>query len=82
MDEVTIVGIRSTSFTGTDGNKVEGTTLFYEMQNQYVTGVETGKVFIGKTLAQNLTYQPSVGDVCQLFYNRFGKVSDIRKLKA
>lgn len=82
MDEVTIVGIRFTEFTGQDGNRVKGTTLFYEIENKHVTGVETGKVFIGEALAKNLTYQPQLNEVVQLFYNRFGKISDIRKVKA
>lgn len=80
MDEVKIVGIRSTEFTGNDGKKVSGTSLYFEMSNPHVTGVETGKLFIGEALAKKLTYCPGVGDLVQIFYNRFGKVADIRRV--
>lgn len=73
----TCIGIRNVDFKGSDGNQVSGLNLFLSYEDKNVTGVATEKVFIPSGRVQQLSFVPSVGSCCELFYNKYGKVADI-----
>ena len=73
----TCVGMRSVSFKGSDGNQVDGTNLFFTYEDEHIQGVGVEKVFIPSKRFMKLSFVPSVGSACELFYNKYGKVADI-----
>lgn len=69
---MTLVGYKKSGFTGKDGTRVDGTTLFFSDSRPDVEGVATEKVFVTKQKMGN--YVPVVGDELTILYNRWGKV--------
>lgn len=78
MEVMTIVGFRDMSFKGNDGSQVNGRQFFFTMADPYVTGLTAGKFFLSAAALETVGYIPKPGDVVEVFYNRFGKVSQIR----
>lgn len=78
MELMTIVGFRDMSFKGNDGSQVSGRQFFFTMKDDQVTGLTAGKFFLSAAVLANVGYVPNVGDVVEVYYNRFGKVSHIR----
>lgn len=76
MDTIKIVGIRDTSFAGSDGKQINGVNYFYTMHDDKVEGVMAGKLFISSDNLAGFTVQPSVGQDVRVVYNRFGKAED------
>lgn len=76
MDTIKIVGTRETSFTAADGKQINGTSFYYIMQDENVTGLAAGRVFISSDKLSMLACQPAVGQSVQVVYNRYGKVDD------
>lgn len=71
------IGMRNVDFKGSDGNQVSGMHLFLSYEDRNITGVGTEKVFIPSYRLQQMSFVPSVGSECELFYNKYGKVADI-----
>lgn len=78
MEVMTIVGWRDMSFKGNDGQPVQGRQFFFLMDDSQVTGQMAGKFFLSAQALTTVGYIPGVGDVVEVYYNRFGKVSQIR----
>ena len=73
----TCIGIRNVDFKGNDGNQVSGMNLWLSYTDPYIDGVGVEKVFIPSSRVSKLSFLPTVGSVCELFYNKYGKVQDI-----
>ena len=75
-----IIGIARTSFTGSDGTPVEGTTLYFTdpIDPKRGQGAIGGKVFLSVAKLADLGFTPAVGQEITLFYNRYGKVATIK----
>ena len=76
----TLVGTRDVSFKGSDGNQVEGVNLFFTFEDTHIRGVGVEKVFVPSKRFMQLSYVPEIGSTCELFYNKYGKVSDIGRV--
>lgn len=76
-DVYELVGMRSVSFTGSDGKQVEGTNLYLTYEDEYIEGVGVEKVFVTSRRFSYLSFVPDVGGRCRLMYNKYGKIADI-----
>lgn len=82
MNEVwKVIGFRKVSFQDRETNKnVQGYSLFLVRpgEGELFVGDEAQKLFIS---SEYVPYIPKLGDEVQLFYNRYGKISDIQVVK-
>lgn len=73
----TIVGVRSSSFTGNDGEQITGKTIYFTVPLEKGDGVSAERVFLTTEKLLKCQYDPKVGDDVHIEYNRFGKCSGI-----
>lgn len=73
----TCIGMRRVDFRGSDGGQVDGFSLYLTYEDEKIDGVGCEKVFIPTKRFMELSFIPKVGSCCELFYNKYGKVSDI-----
>lgn len=81
MEVMTIVGYRDMSFKGNDGSDVTGRQFFFVMNDPQVQGQVAGKFFLSSAALGNIGYIPTIGDEVEVYYNRYGKVSQIRAIE-
>lgn len=72
---VEVAGFRKTSFTANDGSVISGTTLYVTYGDSNVNGVVCDRVFV--SAARLGSYDPQLGDVVNLDYNRYGKINSV-----
>ena len=73
-----IIGIKQLEFTGKDGTKVKGYTVFYsEPIEKDGKGFAAEKFFISEKKRKDLETDFEVGDEITLLYNKYGKVAQI-----
>lgn len=78
--KITIVGIKNTKFTNKEtGELVEGQTVFFEHEDEYVNGLAVDKCFLSRN--KMLVPIPHVPVGANLFYNKYGKVDEIIVIK-
>ena len=78
---IEVVGLKKVSFSGKDGNRIEGVNLYYTAENQSnVEGLEAGKIFISNQKCLDLGLSKIDSGSYELFYNRFGKVDFLKKI--
>lgn len=72
-----IIGIRPSSFTGTDGKQVSGQNIYltYPLESGEGSGAE--RVFVTREKLDHWLYRPKVGDEVEVVYNRYGKCQEI-----
>ncbi|WP_300294983.1 hypothetical protein [uncultured Intestinimonas sp.] len=70
--EKEIVGMRSYDFRDQRGQDVQGYTLYLQWKDENVAGVACESISI--SLAKLGGYDPALGDVVRVGYNRYGKV--------
>lgn len=70
----TVIGYRFCDFTARDGTPIRGTQIYVTREDRGVEGLVAEKYF----LSTRITYQPNVGDVITILFNKYGKVADIR----
>ena len=73
----TIIGVRSSSFKGDDGEQVTGKNIYYTEPLEKGEGLSAGRVFFTHDKLLKCQYDPKVGDEVHIEYNRFGKCSGI-----
>lgn len=75
----TIVGLSRTSFTGQDGTPVEGKTFFVTepIDPKRGEGVSAERFFLSRAKLAALDFSPEVGQVVDVLYNRFGRVTSL-----
>ena len=66
-----IVGKRSYSFEGKDGNEVVGCNLYLQWEDDEVEGFATESVSVSDKKLDG--YVPEVGDHVRVGYNKYGK---------
>lgn len=72
-----VFGIRPVNFTdSSSGNQITGTTLYLGSRNEYVTGMETSKVFVKNSIDCS---KFRVNDVINVSFNQYGKIDSIEK---
>lgn len=74
-----IIGTAFTSFKGSDGSTVTGTTLYVTepIDPDKGKGERASKLFLSARKLADMDFRPSVGDEINVFYNRFGKPEKI-----
>lgn len=77
---MTIVGIKQSSFTGTDGTKISGLYLHLLCVDESVEGNSVERIFVSEKKLGD--YSPEIGDEIDIRYNRFGKVDRVELVKA
>lgn len=73
----TLVGTKNVDFKGSDGAQVSGVNLFFTYEDPEVEGVATERVFVNANRFMKLSFMPKVGGICDLRYNKYGKIKDI-----
>ena len=74
-----IVGIRPSSFKGSDGTEISGKNIYLTEPLETGEGLATDRVYVTDSKLANWTYKPTVGDEVSLSYNRFGKCNGMTK---
>lgn len=78
---IEVVGLKKVSFTGNDGNKVDGVNLYYTAEGQpNVEGLEAGRIFVSNQRCRELGLARIDSGSYELFYNRYGKVDMLKKI--
>ena len=77
----TIIGIRSSSFKGNDGEQISGKVIYFTEPLEKGVGVSADRVFLTEDKLLKCEYDPKVGDEVHLEYNRYGKCSGIRLIE-
>lgn len=75
-----VVGIRSSSFKGKDGEAVRGTNFYfiYPLEKGKGEGEGTDRVYLTEGRLSELDFIPTIGDEVAVEYNRYGKASGFR----
>lgn len=74
-----VVGIKSSSFEGSDGKEVRGTNFYftYPLAGKG-DGEGTDRVYLTEKRLSELDFSPAIGDEVEVEYNRYGKASGLR----
>lgn len=81
MEIYTIIGYRDMDFKSRDGNLISGRKYYYTYDVDGVVGVSCDSFFVTREVMQNLAYVPDVNDTVEVYFNRYGKVSQIRECR-
>ena len=73
----TIIGLRTSSFKGNDGEQVSGKNIYFTEPIENGEGLSAERVFLTFERLAKCAYDPKVGDEIHVEYNRFGKCSGI-----
>ena len=73
----TIIGVRSSSFKGSDGADITGKTIYFTEPLEKGEGLSAERVFLTMDKLLKCQYDPKVGDDVHIEYNRYGKPSAI-----
>lgn len=72
----TIIGVKLTSFTTKDGNKVTGYNVYITEERADVDGLAADRVFISDRVCNRSNFTPHVGDIILYFaYTKFGRLN-------
>lgn len=77
MKSYKVIGIRPLNFKAQDGGTIEGTTIYYEYQEQGVLGVACDKVFA--SIRMDIS-KIQVGSDVRLSFTKTGRLDDIEIL--
>lgn len=81
MEKINVVGLRGVSFDDEKtGRPVNGTSIFFTMEDEHTSGLMAGKMFISAGVRDGMDYFPAVGDQCWVIYNRYGKPAKFEKI--
>ncbi len=75
-----IIGIRPSSFKGSDGTQVSGQNIYMTYPLDKGEGLGAERVFVTDERLGTWTYRPKVGDEVEVNYNRYGKCASILQL--
>ena len=70
-----VVGKKPLNFTAEDGKVIDGAHLFVTYEETGVEGFAAEKLFISSTKLN--AKDVSVGDVLEIYFNRYGKVDKV-----
>lgn len=70
-----IVGIKKVDYVSKrTGKPVQGFSLFMEYGRKDVEGTACEEVYVSN---ERISAVPKVGDLCEVYYNRFGSVESV-----
>lgn len=75
-----IIGVKNTSFTGSDGTQVEGMTFYATeaIDAKRGHGERAERFFLSKAKLAALDFTPAVGQETEVLYNRYGKIAALK----
>lgn len=73
-----IIGIRPSSFTGSNGETISGKNFYFTYPLDTGDGCGCERAYLTDAKLSQLEFVPQVGDEVVLDYNRFGKPSGMR----
>lgn len=73
MEKIEIVGVRDLNFKDDNGRQVEGTQLYYLMDDDRTKGKMAGKLFLSVQRRSTLSYIPGPGEKVMVNYDRYGR---------
>lgn len=75
MEQWRVLGFRAVDFTDKSGNRITGYSLYLcRPGGKGMEGDECQKIFVSDRYVQ---YVPALGDLVQISFNRYGKVSGV-----
>lgn len=79
-----ILGFEHVSFHFNDGREVQGNYVYLHDDTanpQKVIGMKTERVFLSDAKANACSFIPKVGDSVNVYYNKYGKVESIVRVR-
>lgn len=76
---IVIHGDKVVRFKTATGDEISGKTIYYGYTDSSVNGVACDKIFISDAKLNGIVY--GIGDEAELYFNRYGKVDSIVKVK-
>ena len=75
-----VIGVSPTSFKGSDGTMVSGTTIYVSepINPKRGQGESAEHFFLSAAKLADLVFSPAVGQEISVLYNRYGKVVTIK----
>lgn len=75
-----IIGVKNTSFTGSDGTQVEGMTFYATeaIDAKWGRGEQAERFFLSKAKLAALDFTPAPGQSVYVLYNKFGRVETLK----
>lgn len=73
MEKIEIVGVRELNFKDDNGRQVEGTQLYYLMDDDRTVGKMAGKLFLSVQRRSSVSFVPNPGDIVFVNYDRYGR---------
>lgn len=74
-----VIGFRNVDFTGQDGRRVRGLSLYLSQPIiKNGCGEAAEKVFIPERFLNGMAAVPALGEEVEPVYNKFGKVVEVR----
>ena len=76
-----VVGLQNSTFTTKDGKEISGTRIFLteKIPADRGQGVSVDSIFLSKEKADAMALNLAVGDDIEVFYNKYGRVQEVRK---
>lgn len=78
MEIIEVVGLREVDFTDDRNRQVKGTSVYYVIQADGVTGKMSGKLFVSADRRAAMKFFPQPGDTVAVSYDRYGKASEFK----
>lgn len=78
MEIIEIVGTRLVNFTDDNGKTIQGTSFYFLMDGENVTGKIAGKLFVSSDRLRKMEVTPMVGQKVAVSYDRYGKPTEFR----
>lgn len=75
--EFTVIGIESVNYTNKQGNNISGVRLHLMYSKEKCEGSAVEQIFCSSDLA----YGIGVGDLIEVYYNKYGRVAVIKRLE-
>lgn len=69
----TVIGFEKVDYVSKKGNRVKGHKVFTTYESNNITGVGVSEIYI----SNSVDYIPTLNDVIEVYYNRFGQVSKV-----
>lgn len=75
--EFNVIGFESVNYTNKQGNNVSGVRLHLTYSKDRCEGLAVEQIFCSSELASGIC----VGDLIEVFYNKYGRVAVIKRLE-
>lgn len=81
MEEIKVVGLKHVDFVNREGERVNGTSVFFTQAEDHVEGEAAGKLWVPAEKWDGLKVRPKVGGQYVVYFNKKGKVQTFADVK-